>query len=163
MKRYSLRRMLIFVTLIAIGIAIYCSTKKDTPRAKIAAMSHFSPNVHSVWVEQLDPAVFVPVDKPVLPIKKPLAEMEHRDWEPARSDWFLVEEGDAKNFVHIATSAEGKFVVNVWANNKIMLHENQVSAIENSPEELLSYKLVSELSLAFRGIKELKTLLKDDQ
>ena len=85
------------------------------------------------------------------------------DWEPARSDWFLVEEGDAKNFVHIATSAEGKFVVNVWANNKIMLHENQVSAIENSPEELLSYKLVSELSLAFRGIKELKTLLKDDQ
>ena len=146
MKRYSLRLMLVCVTLIAVVLAIYCSIKRDVPRAKIAIMQFSAPAMHSALVEQLDKNVYIPIDRPDLPIDQPLAKLEHRSWNSDRSDWFVVKNEDAENYVHFASSSDGQFVVNVWATNKILYHQDPVTAVANTPEELLSFRLITELS-----------------
>ena len=152
---------LVLLALISIGLAIYSGMRKDSAHNHSAALLfspiHFpsgasAPSIHDKFVSEIDTSRYLAVDTPEWTSDKQIGSMENRTWEPERSDWFVVDENGTKNYVHFSSHSKHGFSVNVWAVQRLMLHQDEAKTITDSNDQKLQFKLVSELSQQFLQI-----------
>ena len=157
MKQITIRRALTLLALLSVGLAIYCSIRKESTHNQLAA-SMFAPmhhkdgiafsatQAHAKLLSEMDVNRFKPIDSPEWTVDLPMETKEQRKWEPQKSDWFVVDDNGTKNYVHVASHGQNGFMVNVWTRQQIMLHQDESSAYTDSLDQKLQFQLISELS-----------------
>ncbi|TWU56734.1 hypothetical protein Poly51_26510 [Rubripirellula tenax] len=152
--RYTIRRLLYFIAIVAITLAIYRSILFDVKRCNMV-VGIFGPSFEHKGVVY---------DREVLhsQVKSSLPDMEYQSipkpaWAegieisgsngstPARSDWFVIERAGVRNYLHL-TSAHDGLAIDVWINEGVMYHQRKKNPDQVLPRELtLSNELVSVL------------------
>ena len=144
MFRYSLRRLLYFIGIVAVVFAMYRVILFDVKRCNMA-VGVFGPTFEHNGVVY-DREVLhsqIALDLPALnfrSIKQPdwaegIEISGSSGWTPTRSNWYIIERSGARNYLHL-TSAHDGLAMDIWVNEGVMYHQ-----LRNDPDQALAAEL----------------------